>query len=176
MISYLISWEWASLLTSLYWGMILSAEYDCIRIFRRVVKHYKIWVMSLEDILFWINAGITVFCITYELNDGIIRGFSIAGLLAGAIIYRYSFGRIFVKYISKLILFVLKPLKKLAGFIKMKFKGLLRLMAKKAQKHKKTAELKKSTKKKEAAKPDRNRKPEDSKKLLKAGTKGRDKR
>lgn len=130
----LIAWEWTALFASIYWGMILSAEYDCIRIFRRIIKHHKVWTMSLEDIIFWINAGITIFCITYELNDGIVRSFSIVGFILGAIIYRYSFGKIIVKYVSQIILFILKPLKKAVKFIKIKITDLkVKFVKKKAK-------------------------------------------
>lgn len=118
MMSELIAWEGGTLLTSLFWGMILAAEYDCIRIFRRVFRHRKVWTISVEDILYWTNAGITVFCVIYELNDGIVRGFSIAGFVAGAVLYRFAFGRFFVKYGSRAILFILKPLKKAWSLIR----------------------------------------------------------
>lgn len=119
MIANLIQWEGQALLSSLFFGMILAWEYDCIRIFRRIVKHRRVWVMSIEDILYWINASITVFCMTYEVNDGIVRGFLVAGFIVGAVIYRHSFGKYFVKYVSKLINFILKPLKKMLYLIRM---------------------------------------------------------
>ena len=60
-------------MSALFLGMVLALEYDCIRIFRRVIRHKNIWVMSAEDILYWIYAAVTVFCMTYEVNDGILR-------------------------------------------------------------------------------------------------------
>lgn len=121
-ISELILWEGSTFLTSLFWGMILAAEYDCIRIFRRVFRHKRVWGIVVEDILYWINAGITVFCVTYEISDGVVRGFSVVALILGAVLYRYAFGIYFVKYISKLIIFLLNPLKKLLQFIRMTIK------------------------------------------------------
>ena len=59
-------------MSALFLGMVLALEYDCIRIFRRVIRHKNIWVMSAEDILYWIYAAVTVFCMTYEVNDGIL--------------------------------------------------------------------------------------------------------
>lgn len=103
--------------------MVLALEYDCIRIFRRVVKHRRVYTMAAEDILFWFHVSIVVFCSVYEMNNGIIRGFIIVSQVLGAALYRYAFGRFFVKYISKILLFVLKPLKKLYWFIKIKVQG-----------------------------------------------------
>lgn len=121
-VSELILWEGSTFLTSLFWGMLLAAEYDCIRIFRRVFRHKRVWGIVVEDILYWINAGITVFCVTYEISDGVVRGFSVVALILGAVLYRYAFGIYFVKYISKLIIFLLNPLKKLLRFIRMTLK------------------------------------------------------
>lgn len=121
-VSELILWEGQTFLTSLFWGMILAAEYDCIRIFRRVFRHKRVWGIVVEDILYWINAGITVFSVTYEISDGVVRGFSGIALILGALLYRYAFGIYFVKYISKLIIFLLNPLKKLLRFIRMTLK------------------------------------------------------
>jgi spore cortex biosynthesis protein YabQ len=126
MIAELIYSESSVLLSSLFFGMILAWEYDCIRVFRRIVRHKKIWVMSAEDIIYWINAAFTVFRITYEINDGIVRGFLVVGFITGALVYHYSFGCFFVKYVSKAINFLLKPLKKGLRLIKMvtyKLKG-----------------------------------------------------
>jgi spore cortex biosynthesis protein YabQ len=126
MIAELIYSESSIMLSSLFWGMILAWEYDCIRVFRRIVRHKKVWVMSVEDIIFWINAAVRVFQVTYEINDGIVRGFSIAGFVAGAVIYHYAFGNFYVKYVSKWINFILKPLKKCQQLIKIvtyKLKG-----------------------------------------------------
>ena len=105
-------------MSALFLGMVLALEYDCIRIFRRVIRHKNIWVMSAEDILYWIYAAVTVFCMTYEVNDGILRGFLVTGFLAGAVLYRYAFGTFFVKYTTKFINLCLKPLKKALCLIK----------------------------------------------------------
>ena len=98
MINKSIGVEGMTLILSLFWGMVLAFEYDCIRVFRRIVKHKRVWTISVEDIIYWINVAITAFSIIYELNNGIIRGFVTGGFIAGAFIYRYSVGKLFVKY------------------------------------------------------------------------------
>ena len=103
--------------------MVLALEYDCIRVFRRVVKHRRVYTMAAEDIIFWFHVSIVVFCSVYEMNNGIIRGFIIVSQVLGAALYRYAFGRFFVKYISKILLFVLMPLKKMYWFIKIRIQG-----------------------------------------------------
>ena len=114
----MITNELSSIVRAMLWGMVLAMEYDSIRIFRRILRHYYIWTMSVEDILFWINVGFTVFAVTYDANDGIVRGFLVAGFLVGAIVFRYSISIFYVKYVPRAILFILKPLKKAAQAVK----------------------------------------------------------
>lgn len=130
MISQSIAVEGITLILSLFWGMVLAFEYDCIRVFRRIIKHKKVWLVSFEDIIFWINTGFMVFSIIYELNNGIVRGFVTAGFVVGALVYRYSFGIFFVKYMTLILQFILKPLKKIVVFIIIKIKHLLLMINK----------------------------------------------
>lgn len=143
MISDLIRWEGVALLSSLFWGMVYACIYDCIRIFRRVFKHRKLWLLVIEDIIFWIYVGINVFCITFQLNDGVIRGFSLIGYLVGAVVYRYTLGRLILKYVTKVILFILKPLKKAFQFIRIKASKLVHAWNLKRAKNKAEAKKKK---------------------------------
>ena len=71
-------------------------------------------------ILFWFYVSIRVFTCLYERNNGIIRGFIVISQIFGALIYRYAFGKLFVKYVTGLLIFILKPLKKLFLLIKIK--------------------------------------------------------
>lgn len=49
-----IVWEGSTLCRTLWWGMVFAAEYDTIRIFRRIVKHNMLVIMVLEDMAYWI--------------------------------------------------------------------------------------------------------------------------
>ena len=46
MIAKLIWWEGRTLLSALFLGMVLALEYDCIRIFRRVIRHKNIFLVT----------------------------------------------------------------------------------------------------------------------------------
>lgn len=118
--SELVTWEIGAFFRACTLGMLLALEYDCIRIFRRVIKHRHIWLMSVEDILYWISVSIIIFGFTYEYSDGILRGFLVLSILLGVVLYRYTFGIYFVKYTSAAINFLLKPLKKVVAFIKLR--------------------------------------------------------
>lgn len=62
-------------------GNGFAAEYDTIRIFRRIVRHKTLIVPVIEDILYWLYIAVKVFSICFYVNDGVIRAFIIAGLL-----------------------------------------------------------------------------------------------
>ena len=76
-----IVWEGSTLCRTLWWGMVFAAEYDTIRIFRRIVKHNMLVIMVLEDMAYWIYVSIKIFSICFYVNDGVIRAFIIAVLL-----------------------------------------------------------------------------------------------
>ena len=60
--------------------------YDLFRVLRLMVKHSS-FVRGIEDFLFWIFAGVVTFMLLYELNDGGVRMYAVAGVFAGMILY-----------------------------------------------------------------------------------------
>ena len=67
-------------------GIIMVIIYDGIRIFRRVIPHGTAAV-ALEDILYWLVCGISIFRMLYVENSGAIRGFAIAAVVLGMLLY-----------------------------------------------------------------------------------------
>lgn len=114
--------DWIHFCQAVTWGVILAAAYDLIRIFRRVVHHRKMWSTALEDILFWMAAGVAVFALAFQTSSGVIRGFLLCGTIAGAAMYKYTFSELLVRAFSKLLNFVVKvlmfPLKKCRESVK----------------------------------------------------------
>uniref|UniRef100_UPI003FEE8FC4 spore cortex biosynthesis protein YabQ n=2 Tax=Lachnospira sp. TaxID=2049031 RepID=UPI003FEE8FC4 len=111
-----IVWESSTLCRTLWWGMVFAAEYDTIRIFRRIVKHNMLVIMVLEDMAYWIYVSIKIFSICFYVNDGVIRAFIIAGFIMGAGLYVKALSRYYIKYGVKLISFFIK-----IGAVYMKF-------------------------------------------------------
>ena len=103
-----IVWEGSTLCRTLWWGMVFAAEYDTIRIFRRIVKHNMLVIMVLEDMAYWIYVSIKIFSICFYVNDGVIRAFIIAGFIMGAGLYVKALSRYYIKYGVKLISFFIK--------------------------------------------------------------------
>lgn len=105
---------------SIFWGSLILIFYDALRIIRIIVKHSR-FIIALQDIIYWILCGILIFQMMYKHNNGIIRAFSILGMLIGMIVYSYLFSQIIVDNLSlmldrvitlifKGLAFVVKPL------------------------------------------------------------------
>ena len=67
-------------------GIVVTFSYDLLRIFRRVIPH-KNFVVSLEDILFWVYCGIGVFLLMYYEGNQTLRWFAVCGALVGMCLY-----------------------------------------------------------------------------------------
>lgn len=91
-------------------GIALMMVYDGLRLFRLLVRHTPIWT-GLEDLAYWLGAGLSVFFLLRSRNEGEMRIYMIASVLVGMIFYD--------KTASHLLFTLLKKLKK---YFKMKEK------------------------------------------------------
>ena len=110
MINEIIYWELYALVVSFFNGVLLAWVYDNIRVFRRIRRHKTIIFMSIEDIVYGIYAGISVFLMCFRVSDGIIRGFIIMGIAVGAFLYFKILSSIYIRWSVKIIKFLLKPI------------------------------------------------------------------
>lgn len=97
---------------ALLFGGGLAAVYDIIRICRRVITR-GIFLVSLEDIIYWIFACIVTFAFFFQVNSGGIRGYIVGGIAIGAALYHFLLGKWIIKGVSYLTLWVKKQLKNL---------------------------------------------------------------
>jgi len=95
------------LMYSLILGISVTALYDLLRIFRRIVKHGNV-LISLEDLFYWVVVAISVFYMMHTENNGTLRWFAILGAAVGMFLYKRLVSSIFVDAVSKLLLFILK--------------------------------------------------------------------
>jgi spore cortex biosynthesis protein YabQ len=118
------------LLYALLMGIFITFVYDILRIFRRVIPHGN-WLISLEDIGFWIYCSVKVFLLMYHESNGTLRWFAVLGAMVGMVLYKVLISPLFVKYASLLLKTVLGVLVKVVKFL---FKPLsaVRKKAKKA--------------------------------------------
>lgn len=98
-------------------GIYITFVYDLLRIFRRVVRHGS-FLLSLEDLAFWIYCGMEVFLLMYRESNGAMRWFSVLGAGAGIFAYKKLISPLLVKYVSlalnRILKLILKGLR-LAG-------------------------------------------------------------
>lgn len=95
--------------TSIIWGVLLLIIYDCLRIERRLISHNGFFI-GLEDMIYWVVSSVLIFHMMYKQNDGIIRGFSIIGMLLGMLVYHNSISSYFVDIISKVLIKIKKTI------------------------------------------------------------------
>lgn len=139
------------LLAAFLTGALLLFIYDVLRIVRKIVPH-KMWLVGVEDLLFWIGSALALFAMLYRENSGYIRGFVIGGVLVGMLLYNLLLSAWIVAgsvFLLKKILFVLsRPLvwtarlfRKPLGFAGRKAKKLLRFIKKELKKLWKTVRI-----------------------------------
>lgn len=97
---------------SLLRGILILLLYDLLRIFRRVVSHGT-FAVAVEDICYWLITALLIFQLIYRENDGAIRGYAIAALVMGMVLYYFTLSKYLVNGISwvlkKILSFLLKP-------------------------------------------------------------------
>lgn len=96
----IIGWELEFLFHAFLAGAWLGFCYDCLRVFRICIPHRK-WLVSFQDLAFWLWCTFRIFQMQYYENNGITRWFSIAGLLAGLFVYEKLLGEFYVKYTGR---------------------------------------------------------------------------
>ncbi len=104
-------------LISILWGAVILLGYDILRIFRRLIPHNSFF-LALEDLIFWVLTSVFIFAMIYTMNNGTIRGFSVMGIGIGMTLYHFVLSELVVKWITKVLLLLLSPLKFVIGKIK----------------------------------------------------------
>lgn len=104
------------LLYALLMGIFITFVYDILRIVRRVIPHGN-FMISLEDMVFWIYCAVKVFILMYRESNGTLRWFAILGALAGMFVYKKLISTPFVKYTSIGLKKALEVIVKMGRFI-----------------------------------------------------------
>lgn len=143
---------------SILWGVLLLVIYDFLRIERRLISHNSFFI-ALEDLIYWMIAGLLIFRMMYNLNDGIIRGFSIMAMVIGMLLYHHILSNYFVDITSGILIkikniifaiinFMLKPfrlltkgLKRILSFLVSIFKKLTKSLQKTLKNSKKASKI-----------------------------------
>jgi len=114
-------------LSAMVTGFITGFAYDLLRLKRRAIRTRK-FIVSVEDILFWIFAAVLAFTAAYISNQGEIRPYFFMGMTAGMGIYFWLLSRLVIQIIiftfkiaiwpfAKLVILLKPPVKRLAAAI-----------------------------------------------------------
>lgn len=101
---------------ALLMGIFITFVYDILRIFRRVIPHGS-FLVSLEDIVFWIYCATEVFLLMYHESNGTLRWFAVLGAMFGMFAYKKLISPLFVKYVSYVLQRLLELLGRGVGFV-----------------------------------------------------------
>ncbi|GFI44735.1 hypothetical protein IMSAGC019_00037 [Lachnospiraceae bacterium] len=104
------------LLHSFLLGAVITVVYDVFLILRRLVRH-NLFLVSLEDLVFWISCAIGVFYMLYEENNGILRWFAVFGAGLGMVVYKKCVGNFLVDLVAAAIGRILRAATRILGFI-----------------------------------------------------------
>lgn len=111
--------EWELLLYAIKIGVKLAFVYDGIRIFRLFISHGTIF-SSVEDFAFWMYSGVIIFQFQLKYSDGILRGFSMLGMLLGMYLYNKLLGERIILLAGKGSSFLKRQLTRSKKMINMK--------------------------------------------------------
>ena len=105
-------------------GWLTGIVFDIFRGLRRCIKSGS-GVIAAQDLLLWFLELVIVYYTVFKVNNAEIRGYEAVALISGAVVYFIILSEYAVKFISKVIMLlikairvVLKPLKKLVCFMK----------------------------------------------------------
>ena len=118
-------------------GCTVIFSYDCIRVFRRVLKH-KQWLTAVEDFIFWVTWAMVVYRMLYRFDYGSIRSYSIVGMIFGICLYGFCISRYFVKYLSLVFNYIRQKIAKTLSKLLKKIAKAVRIRKTDAKKTNKT--------------------------------------
>ena len=78
---------------ALLYGAALAFSYEGLKVFRRLISHGTVW-MAMEDLAYWLICGFLIFRMLYRENSGAVRGFAMAAVVLGMLLY-VQFAKIF---------------------------------------------------------------------------------
>ena len=100
-------------------GICTGVLFDIFRISRKCFKIPNL-LIYLEDVLFWILAGVLFIFTVFTFSEGQIRIYMVSTMILGSIIYFISISKYFIiinfkmiNILKSIVFFILKPINKL---------------------------------------------------------------
>ncbi|WP_371320264.1 spore cortex biosynthesis protein YabQ [Chengkuizengella axinellae] len=107
-----LSDQFITLITMIVSGMMLGVIFDIYRVVASQF-HFRRWLISLLDVVYWILSTLFVFRMLYLSNSGEVRFYIFIGLTVGVIFHYVYFSSITIK----IILICIKVVKNLIRII-----------------------------------------------------------
>ena len=95
------------------WGLGLMLAYDCLRVFRMMIRQRK-GIQTAEEAVFWLLAAGCLFWLMYRFNNGAVRNYIVCGMGTGMVIYRWLLSSMVVRW----LLAVLRPIRQIVRIFK----------------------------------------------------------
>lgn len=77
--------ECARFIRAILDGMLVASAYLSLHVLREIITH-KLWVIHLEDAIYWCGVSGYLFVQIYYTNNGNLRWYDVLGLVFGVII------------------------------------------------------------------------------------------
>lgn len=77
--------ECARFISAILDGIVVASAYLSLHVLREIIPH-KLWVINLQDIIYWCGVSSYLFVQIYYTNNGNLRWFDVLGLVFGVII------------------------------------------------------------------------------------------
>lgn len=113
-------------------GAGLFFLYDWFCVFRRVKPH-QLAAIAIEDILYWVIWTVVVFYLLNQIDNGMLRGFSLGGIGLGMTAYYFLLSRWFIAASVFILRGIAKLLCPFGRYIKNKTGKTVRTMKKELQ-------------------------------------------
>lgn len=102
-------------LYSMLYGAGFFFVYDILRCFRRVLIHNVFWI-AVEDLAFWMAAGILLFLMVFDKNSGSYRSCFFLGIFTGIFLWYVLFDRLILKGLTWILNSMKKGMQKIVRF------------------------------------------------------------
>lgn len=68
-------------------GILVVAVYLSLRVLRRLINH-ALWVINIEDAVFWVLTSVYMFVQIYYTSAGLVRWYFVLGVVVGLILMK----------------------------------------------------------------------------------------
>jgi spore cortex biosynthesis protein YabQ len=101
-----LSTQFLTMLAMIGMGSLFGASLDTHNRFLKRSKR-KSWIVFINDILFWLFQGLSIFYILFSVNMGELRFYIFLALLCGFAAYQSLFKKTYLKVLERVITFTI---------------------------------------------------------------------